>query len=403
MRAIRGGLSERVSDHRWPKKHVRKPGRGRSSPAQYDRHYADGSGSPARPNRKGARETSNLVLAQTSLFPNSANVSGLFWNWGNIIDHDMTLTRVASPQEPFPIPVPPGDSTFDPRGRGAATIFFTRSNFVMLNGIRQQLNANTAFPRCLHRLRSDTKRSLDLRTQDGTGHLRTGDGNLLPLNTNRLTNQPTNDPSFFIAGDTRSNENLALCSMQTLLMREHNYWAEQIKAGDPTLNDDGIYQRARAIVGAELQMITYRDFIPLLLGPNALPTYTGYNPAVDPRVALSFTAAMRIGHTLLPPVLERLNNRNISIGDLPLESTLFQPQLITEGGVEPFLRGLAHQVPQEVDGYIIDALRNFGSGNSSTGFDLAALNIQRGRDHGLPSYNQVRIDYGLAPREASRR
>ncbi len=41
-------------------------------------------------------------------------------------------------------------------------------------------------------------------------------------------------------------------------------------------------------------------------------------------------------------------------------------------------------------------MRNFLFGPAS-GFDLAALNMQRGRDHGLPRYNQVRIAYGLVP------
>jgi hypothetical protein len=79
-------------------------------------------------------------------------------------------------------------------------------------------------------------------------------------------------------------------------MREHNFWADTIKAGDPTLDDEGIYQRARAIVGAEIQLITYRDFVPILLGSDALLPYAGYNPAVDPRVSLVFsTAAFRVG------------------------------------------------------------------------------------------------------------
>ena len=92
--------------------------------------------------------------------------------------------------------------------------------------------------------------------------------------------------------------------MQTLFVREHNFWADSLHAGDPTLSDDDLYQRARAIVCAEIQEITYRDFIPVLLGPNALTTYAGYNETVDPRVSIIFsTAGFRLGHTMLPATL----------------------------------------------------------------------------------------------------
>jgi hypothetical protein len=250
---------------------------------------------------------------------------------------------------------------------------------------------------------SDKKRQKEMRMLDGTGHLKTSDGNLMMFNVNGLPNQPPPDRGldpglFFLGGDERSNENVALSTMQNLLVREHNFWADFIKTGDPTLDDEGIYQRTRAIVGAEIQSITYRDFIPILLGPNALTPYAGYNSSVDPRVSLAFsTAGFRVGHTFLPPVLNRLNSRNRSLGDLSLNLALFQPQQITHFGLEPFLRGLARQIPQEVDVGVVDGVRNFVTG-VGTGFDLPALNIQRGRDHGLPSYNQVRIDYGLVPK-----
>ena len=143
----------------------------------------------------------------------------------------------------------------------------------------------------------------------------------------------------------RVNENSGLTALQTLWMREHNFWADSIKAGDPTLDDDGIFFRARAIVGAEIQLITYRDFIPILLGPNALAPYTGYNAAVDPSVALVFsTAAFRVGHTLLPPTLVTFNKQGVQTGEIALGSSIFQPNLITRSGIEPYVRGLAEQV-----------------------------------------------------------
>ena len=149
------------------------------------------------------------------------------------------------------------------------------------------------------------------------------------------------------------------------------------------------------MVGAEIEVITYKEFLPALLGSDALTPYAGYNPDADPRVANVFaTARYRLGHTLLSPILKRLDASLQSLGDLSLDGSFFKPATITSLGIEPYLRGLANQRPQEVDAFIVDPVRNFGVGTPA-GFDLAALNIQRGRDHGLPSYNQVRIDYRL--------
>lgn len=361
--------------------------------------YGDGIGSPAGADRLSPRVISNIVCAQPEPIQNSQPVSGFIWNWGNLIDHDMTLTRVGNPPESFNIPVPQCDPIFDPKCKGTVMLPFKRSSFSMVDGVRQQIDGNTAFLDGSVVYGSDLPRAKALRTFSG-GHLMTGDNNLLPLNTSGLANQPDNSPTFFFAGDVRANENVELTCMQTLFMREHNYWADTLAAGDPTLTDEDLYQRAKAIVTAEIQCITYRDFIPVFLGPNALTPYAGYNPAADPRVSIAYsTAAFRVGHTFVPPVLDRLNKKNVLISELPTAQSMFDPTLVPKTGIEPYLRGLARQVPQEVDGYIIDSLRNFQiGGQRAQGFDLASLNIQRGRDHGLPSYNQVRIDYGLAPK-----
>jgi hypothetical protein len=105
---------------------------------------------------------------------------------------------------------------------------------------------------------------------------------------------------------------------------------------------------------------------------------------------------------MLSPTLARLDADGsvIPAGNLPLQQAFFAPaQILNNGGIEPILRGLARQKAQEVDTMIVDDVRNFLFGPPGAGgFDLASLNIQRGRDHGLPGYNALRVAYGLAPR-----
>ena len=151
---------------------------------------------------------------------------------------------------------------------------------------------------------------------------------------------------------------------------------------------------------AEIQVITYREFLPALLGPGALRPYTGYNPSVDASISNEFsTASYRFGHSALSPTLLCVdrNGNEIAQGHLPLRDAFFNPSRITdEGGIEPLLRGLAAQERQAVDAFVVDDVRNFLFGPpGSGGFDLASLNIQRGRDHVVPSYNDERETMGL--------
>ena len=364
--------------------------------------YADGASAPTGNNRPSARAVSNAVAAQTGSVPNAAGVSDFVWQWGQFLDHDLDLTPEVEPEESFDIEVPAGDLWFDPQGTGTVTIPLHRSAYVEVDGVRQQVNTITAFIDASNVYGSDTERATALRAFDGLGRLATSDGDLLPFNTAGLPNAATGDPaSFFLAGDFRANEQVGLTAMHTLFVREHNFWAGRVHAVLPELDGDAIYEYARAIVAAEMQAITYNEFLPVLLGPDALSPYRGYRPEVDPGISNLFaTAAYRFGHTMLSPQLLRLDadGEEIAAGHLSLADGFFNPSAITEYGIEPLLRGLARQQAQEIDNQLVDEVRNFLFGPPGAGgFDLASLNIQRGREHGLPGFNRVRRDLGLRP------
>ncbi len=364
--------------------------------------YADGASIPAGGDLPSAREVSNAVVAQSDSLPNADGVSDFVWQWGQFLDHDIDLTPEVEPEEAWDIAVPAGDLWFDPQGTGTVTIPLHRSLYEDVDGVRQQINDITAFIDGSNVYGSDPERAAALRAFDGAGHLATSAGDLLPFNEAGLPNADTGDPaSFFLAGDFRANEQVGLTAMHTLFVREHNYWADRVQAALPQLDGDEIYEYAKAIVTAELQAITYREFLPVLLGPRALPRYRGYRPQVNAGISNLFaTAAFRFGHSMLSPQLLRLDTEGeeIAEGHLSLASAFFNPEALITSGIEPLLRGLASQRAQEIDNQVIDEVRNFLFGPpGSGGFDLASLNIQRGREHGLPSFNQVRRDLGMPP------
>ncbi len=365
-----------------------------------DADYADGVQSPSGVLRRSPRDISNLVVSQDRSQPNSKGASDYLWMWGQFLDHDVVETPGADPTEAFDIRVPAGDPWFDPMGSGTATIPLNRSTYDLVAGVRQQINLITAYIDASNVYGSDHERAEELRTLDGTGRLKTSAGDLLPYNDAGLENAPSSDPSFFLAGDLRANEQVALTAMHTLFVREHNHWAQRL-AGSGLVGGERIYQLARAIVGAEMQAITYREFLPVLLGVGALPPYTGYRPDVNAGIGNTFAAAgYRVGHTMLSPVLLRIqaDGSTHPSGDLPLARAFFQPNQLAQFGLEPYLRGLGAQGAQEVDPYVIDGLRNFLFGPpGSGGFDLPSLNIQRGRDHGLASFSKVRTSLGYPP------
>ncbi len=386
-------------------------------------NYMDGIGGvdASRPN---PRVISNTLFQQTESRPDPRGLSNMIWAWGQFVDHDITHSLIGSANGTLRITIPTGDPSFDNGivNLAGQSIQVTRSNYTSGSGIttpREQVNDITAW--------LDASMVYGGRDIDGPAgvdratYLRTGAGgklkatptatmgDMLPKYIDGIspemdnTHRSTMTGQAYVAGDVRANENPALLSLQTLFMREHNRVAELVAGCDTALSDDDIYQRARKIVGAEIQAITYHEYLPAL-GVD-VGSYGGYDPQIDPSISNEFAnAAFRLGHSQVGSMIPRLDENGTPIpqGPLDLANSFFNPGMMLDGGLEPILRGLAATTQESTDAQMIGELRNQlfqtfipGVGLVDNATDLASMNIMRGRDHGLGTYNQTRAALGL--------
>ncbi|XP_023807204.1 peroxidasin homolog isoform X2 [Oryzias latipes] len=386
------------------------------------------------------RLVSTTMIGTETITPDD-RYTHMLMQWGQFLDHDLDSTVVALSQSRFsdgqlcaqvctndppcfPIQFPPNDQR--QLRTGARCMFFVRSSPVCGSGMtsllmnsvypREQINQITSYidaSNVYGSSRHESEEIRDLASQRGLlrqGIIQRTGKPLLPFSpgppTECMRDENESPIPCFLAGDHRANEQLALTAMHTVWFREHNRIATELLRLNPHWDGDTIYHEARKIVGAQMQHITYSHWLPKILGEvgmKMLGPYKSYDPNVNAGIFNAFaTAAFRFGHTLINPILYRLNEhfQPIPQGHISLHKAFFSPfRIVNEGGIDPLLRGL-FGVPgkMRVSTQLLNTelTERLFSMAHAVALDLAAMNVQRGRDHGIPPYNDYRTFCNLS-------
>jgi peroxidase len=340
------------------------------------------------------RDISNIVVAQAGtgedgphlIDDNGIALSGMMYAWGQFVDHDLDLEKGGTSKD-ISITVPAGDGFLPP----GSTIPLTRVAIDPATGVAGHpataINTITGWLDGSQVYGSDAATAASLRTADG--HMKTSAGDNLPI-----------DPQsgMFMAGDVRAQENPDLTALQTLFVREHNYQVDQLHQEHPNWNGDKLYEMAKAITTAEMVNITYSEFLPHLLGNDAIKPYHGYDPTVDARITEEFEgAAYRFGHSIVSDEISATSNIGAFTSEQTLAESFFEdPATFAATGADGLLRHLSGDLANPLDTHLVDGLRNLLV-DPPDGVDLAAINIQRGHDLGLGTLNETRKALGLTP------
>jgi hypothetical protein len=413
--------------------------------------YADGIDQPpAGPN---TRYVSNRTFNDThqNLFSENG-VTQWGFVWGQFLDHTFGLRDEAgSAQDVVFDPADPLEAFTNTLGQ----IPFARSAAVPGTGAgtdrpREQLNTVSSYIDAWVVYGGTQERLEWLREGPVDGSMRNNgpllllDDGLLPrrdargdaasapamATDGRLTGRPER---AMVAGDVRANENIALTATHTLFAREHNRIVSLLPGW---LTDEQKFQIARRVVIAEQQYITYREFLPALgvrLGP-----YRGYNPRVNSTLTNEFATVGYRAHSMIHGEIEleadasrytaealaAIEAQGVEVEEsedgtelelaVPLNVAFFNPDLVALLQLGPLLQGIGLEAQYRNDEQIDNQQRSVlfqipvpenprcldGAGLPECFrgvVDLGALDVERGRDHGMPSYNDLRRGYGLAP------
>jgi Ca2+-binding RTX toxin-like protein len=241
--------------------------------------------------------------------------------------------------------------------------------------------------------------------------------------------------NHYIAGDGRVNENIGLTTIHHVFHEEHNYQVRNIKeaieaqdaravilgdsshsishdwqdatafqdangnyllsaGGAIAWNEEKLFNAAKLTVEMEYQH-TAVDQYARTITPD-LPEFVGYNSGENGTVSLEYAqVAFRFGHSTIRETIDVIDPAGGITGKVmsyALEQSFLNPGLYASTGAAAIALGLTHQQMNEIDEFVTPALNQ---GLLGQPLDLAAINIARGRDIGIPTLNEFRVAVGL--------
>lgn len=253
--------------------------------------------------------------------------------------------------------------------------------------------------------------------------------------------------AHFITGDGRGNENIGLTAVHTVFHAEHNRLTDANKAtliasgdaavvnewllapgadgvrdaitqseldtinaiADPagkvaaieSLQWDGerIFQAARFATEMQYQHLVFEEF-GRKIQPNIDPFVFTNSADLDPSIVAEFAHVVyRFGHSMLTDTVDRLDNNLEPVDGNPqltLIEAFLNPQAFTASGTTAaeaagsVIRGMTRQIGNEIDEFVVEGVR---SNLVGLPLDLAALNMARARDTGVPTFNDARAQF----------
>jgi hypothetical protein len=409
--------------------------------------YADGRSQPVT--GVNARRVSNRVFVDTAqnVF-SERNLDAWGWAWGQFLDHTFGLRQGGTENENIAFNA---NDALEDFTNNLGVIGLQRSAPAPgtgVNNARQQVNTENSYIDA-EPVYGATNTRLDwLREGTVDGNPANNNArlllpnNFLPRATARgnANTAPAMDVDGIllanparrvVAGDVRANETMFLTATHTLFAREHN----RIVASLPSsLSEEDKFQIARRIVVAEQQFVTYNEWLPAM--GVSIPAYNGYNPNVNATLSNEFATVGYRAHSQIHGEIEletevdRYSQADLDFFEaqgievavdgedvelvVPLNRAFFNPDVVERIQLGPIMEAIGEEPQYKNDEMIDNQLRSVlfrvpVSGNPDcldgetlpecfdAVTDLGAIDIERARDHGMPTYNQMRQAYGLAP------